>query len=77
MVFLCFVGRGTQGRFPPKYMYTENTFQAVQSTFRALEMHSKWLYTLFFYKNIFYKNIEARICEILRKLHTVIFRELF
>ena len=31
--------RGTQRRFPPKYV--ENTFCAVQSTFRSLEKHSK------------------------------------
>ena len=31
--------RGTQRRFPPKY--PENTFQAIQSTFRSLEMHSQ------------------------------------
>ena len=29
-------------RFPPKYV--ENTFYAIQSTFRSLEMHSKWRY---------------------------------
>ena len=33
------VYRGTQQRFPPKYI--ENTFSAIQSTFRSLEMHSK------------------------------------
>ena len=31
--------RGTQRRFPPKY--DEYTFQAIQSTFTSLEMHSK------------------------------------
>ena len=35
-----YVVRGTQTRFPSKYI--ENTFQAIQSTFRSLEMHSKW-----------------------------------
>ena len=29
--------RGTQRQFPPKYI--ENTFWAMQSTFRCLEMH--------------------------------------
>ena len=31
--------RGFQRWFPPKYI--ENTFEAIQSTFRSLEMHSK------------------------------------
>ena len=34
--------RGTQRRFPPKYI--ENSFQAIHSTFRSLEMHSKQHY---------------------------------
>ena len=34
--------RGTQRQFPSKYV--ENTFQAIQSTFRSLEMHSKQHY---------------------------------
>ena len=29
---------GTQRRFPPKYI--ENTFKAIQSTFRSVEIHS-------------------------------------
>ena len=33
------VYRGTERRFPSKYI--ENTFPAIQSTFRSLEMHSK------------------------------------
>ena len=37
--------RGTQRRFPSKYV--ENTFQAIQSTFRSLEMHSKRRYKTF------------------------------
>ena len=36
------LNRGTQRWFPPKYI--ENTFQAIQSTFRYLEMHSKRCY---------------------------------
>ena len=36
--------RGTQRRFPPKYI--ENTFLAIQSTFRHLEMHSKRRYKI-------------------------------
>ena len=36
--------RGTQRRFPPKCI--ENTFQAIQSTFSSLEMHSKWCYKI-------------------------------
>ena len=35
----CYSIRGTERRFPPKYI--ENTFQAVQSTFRSLQMHFK------------------------------------
>ena len=35
----------TQRRFPPKY--DENTFQAIQSTFRSLEMHSRRPYKIF------------------------------
>ena len=31
--------RGTQRRFPPKCI--ENTFVAIQSTFKSLEKHSK------------------------------------
>ena len=31
--------RGTQRRFPPKYI--KNTFKAIQRTFRSLEKHSK------------------------------------
>ena len=31
--------RRTQRRFPPKYI--ENSFQAIQSTFRSLKMYSK------------------------------------
>ena len=38
------VYRGTQRRFPAKYI--ENTFSAVQSTFRSLEMHSKRSYKI-------------------------------
>ena len=33
------VFRGTQRRFPHKYI--KNTFEAIQSTLRSLEMHSK------------------------------------
>ena len=33
---------GTQRRFPPKYI--ENTFLAIQSTFKSLEMYSEWRY---------------------------------
>ena len=36
--------RGTQRRFPPTYI--ENTFQAIQSTFRTLEMHSTRCYKI-------------------------------
>ena len=36
--------RGTQRWFPPKCI--ENTFQAIQSTFRSLEMHSKRRYKI-------------------------------
>ena len=36
--------RVTQRRFPPKYI--ENTFQAIQSTFSSLEMHSKRCYKI-------------------------------
>ena len=36
--------KGTQRRFPPTYI--ENTFQAIQSTFRSLEMHSKRRYKI-------------------------------
>ena len=36
--------RGTQRRFPPKCI--ENTFQAIQSTFSSLEMHSKRCYKI-------------------------------
>ena len=36
--------RGTQRQFPPKCI--ENTFQAIQSTFRCLEMHSKRQYKI-------------------------------
>ena len=35
---------GTQRWFPPKYI--ENTFQAIQSAFRYLEMHSKRRYKI-------------------------------
>ena len=38
------VYRGTQRRFPPKYI--ENTFSAIHSTFRSLEMHSKRSYKI-------------------------------
>ena len=33
---------GTQQRFPPKCI--ENTFSLIHSTFKSLEMHSKWRY---------------------------------
>ena len=33
---------GTQRRSPPKYI--ENTFWAIQSTFKSLEMYSEWRY---------------------------------
>ena len=33
---------GTQRRSPPKYI--ENTFLAIQSTFKSLEMYSEWRY---------------------------------
>ena len=33
---------GTQQRSPPKYI--ENTFLAIQSTFKSLEMYSEWRY---------------------------------
>ena len=36
--------RGTQRRFPPKFI--GNTFQAIQSAFRYLEMHSKRRYKI-------------------------------
>ena len=36
--------RGTQRGFPPEF--TENPFQAIQSIFRPLEMHSKWRYKI-------------------------------
>ena len=36
---VCEIYRGNQWRFPPKCI--ENTFQAIQNTFRSLEMHSK------------------------------------
>ena len=36
--------RGTQRWFPPKCI--ENTFWAIQSTFRSLEMHAKWRYKI-------------------------------
>ena len=35
---------GTQRRFCPKCI--ENTFKAIQSTFRSLEMHSQWRYKI-------------------------------
>ena len=38
----CF--RGTQQWFPPKYI--ENTFKAIQSTFRSPEMHFKRRYKI-------------------------------
>ena len=38
------LGRGTQRRFPSKYV--ENTFQAIQSSFRSQEIHSKRRYKL-------------------------------
>ena len=34
------ISRGTQRGFPLKRI--ENIFQAIQSTFRSLEMYSKW-----------------------------------
>ena len=37
-------GRGTQRRFRTKYI--ENTFQATQSTFRSVEIHSKWRFKI-------------------------------
>ena len=41
---ICYdTGAPTDG-FPPKY--TENTFQAIQSTFRSLEMHSEERYKI-------------------------------
>ena len=36
--------RGTQRRFSPKSI--ENTFYAMQSTFRSLAMNSKWRYKI-------------------------------
>ena len=36
--------RGTQRQFPPKYI--ENTFYAIWSTFRSLEMYSKQYYKI-------------------------------
>ena len=36
--------RGTQGYFPHKY--TEDTLQAIQSTFGSVEIHSKWRYKI-------------------------------
>ena len=36
--------RGTQGRFPPKYI--ENTFLAIQSRCGSIEMHSKRRYKI-------------------------------
>ena len=36
--------RGTQRRFPPKYI--ENTFQAIQSTLKSLEMYSNRRYKI-------------------------------
>ena len=41
---VCHSVRGTQRRFPPKYI--ENTFQAVQRTIRSLEMLSMWRYKI-------------------------------
>ena len=35
---------GTERRFPPKCI--ENTFKAIRSTFRSLEMHSKRRYKI-------------------------------
>ena len=40
------LGRGTQRRFPSKYV--ENTFQAIQSSFRSQEIHSKRRYKIEF-----------------------------
>ena len=37
--------RGTQQRFPP-YLYFENTFWVLQSSFRSLEIPSKWRYRI-------------------------------
>ena len=39
--------RGTQGRFPPKYI--ENTFLAIQSRCGSIEMHSKRRYKICIY----------------------------
>ena len=36
---------GTQRRFSPKYI--ENTFLAIQSTFKSLEIYSEWRYKQF------------------------------
>ena len=36
--------KGTQRRFPVTYI--ENTFKAIQSTFRSLEMHSEGGYKI-------------------------------
>ena len=38
------LGRGTQRRFPSKYV--ENTFQAIQSSFRSQERHFKRRYKI-------------------------------
>ena len=38
------LGRGTQRRFPSKYV--ENTFQAIQSSFRSQEKHSRRRYKI-------------------------------
>ena len=40
------LGRGTQRQFPSKYI--ENTFQAIQSSFRSQEIHSKRRYKIGF-----------------------------
>ena len=41
---------GTQRRFPPKYI--ENTFLAIQSTFKSLETYSEWRYKKFIWSVI-------------------------
>ena len=41
--------RSTQRRVPPKYIKLKTLFTAIQSTFRSLEMHSKWHYNLYLF----------------------------
>ena len=43
-LFIVHLARKPKDGFPPEYV--ENTFQAIQSTFRSLEMHSKRRYKI-------------------------------